>query len=187
MSARPDMNKDARTAVGLRGVARGDLRKWEKRFGVDQSRVEIQCHLPQRRRCALPRVTQALRIGIVACLPLSWATAQYAEAKSSAVEKTALEAPTTTVDSATDDMSVPLVVIEAERLDPALDNAEQRFRDALGPPPVLIASERHLTDGAAEVSTRFGRFCEKPLPGSLQSPIAPIGGSITLPARYASY
>jgi hypothetical protein len=102
------------------------------------------------------------------------------------VHKPALEAPTTNGDSSVVDTSLAPITIEGERLypAPALDNSARKFRDALGPPPILIASERQLTDGAMELTTRFGRFCAKPLPGYLQSN---IGGNITLAARCASY
>ena len=163
-----------------------ELRNCAKNFGAEKSRIETGCYFPQRRRCESPRITQALRVAVLACLALSWAATQYSEARSSAVDETALEAPTTTADSTVDDMTVAPVIIEAERLhpDPSLDSVEHKLRDALGPPPVLIASERHFTDGATEVNTRFGRFCEKPVPGNVESP---IGGSITLAARCASY
>jgi hypothetical protein len=49
---------------------------------------------------------------------------------------------------------------------------------------LLIASERQFTDGAMELTTRFGHFCVKPLPGY---PQPNIGGSNTLVARCAQY
>ena len=102
------------------------------------------------------------------------------------MHKPALEVPPTNRDSSVVDTSLAPIVIEGERLylDPILDDSKRKFRDALGPPPILIASERQFTDGAMELTTRYGRFCAKPLPGYLQSR---IGGDITLAARCASY
>jgi hypothetical protein len=123
---------------------------------------------------------QALGVAMLACLPTSWANAKYQEAEGFGMHKPALEAPPT------NDMSLAPIAIEGERLypDPTLDNIMRKFRNALGPPPILIASERQFTDGAMELTTRFGHFCAKPLPGYLQSG---IGGNITLAARCTSY
>ena len=151
-----------------------------------QPRAEAKSNFRQRPECELLRIMQALGVAVLACLPTSWANAKYQEAEGFGVPKPALEAPPTNGDSSVVDTSLAPITIESERLypAPALENSAQRLRDALGPPPILIASERQLADGAMELTTRFGHFCVKPLPGYLQSG---IGGTITLAVRCASY
>ncbi|HTS55346.1 MAG TPA: hypothetical protein VMH26_18915 [Burkholderiales bacterium] len=56
----------------------------------------------------------------------------------------------------------------------------QKFRDALAQPPIV--AERRFSDGALEVTTRFGHFCAKPPPGHAESG---LGGDITLAAPCA--
>jgi len=134
-------------------------------------------HFPQR-----PRIMKALGVAILVCLQMSWANAKHQEVETFRVDNPALEAPPTSEDSSTVDASSPPVVIEGEQMYP--DDPKQKFREALGPPPSLVASEHQFGDGSMELSTRFGRFCAKPVPGSVQ---LRIGGDITLAARCASY
>lgn len=151
-----------------------------------QPQAKAKGHFALRPQRKSRRIMQGLGVAMLACLPMSWANAKHQEAEGFGMQNPALEAPTTSRDnSAVDTSSVP-ITIEVERLhpDPALDDSMRKFRDALGPPPVLIASERQFTDGAVELTTRFGHFCARPLPGYLQSR---IGGNITLTARCASY
>jgi hypothetical protein len=149
-----------------------------------QPRVQAKSYLPLHPQCELQRIVLALGVAMLACLPMSWANAKHQEAEDPGVHKPALEAPPTNGNSTVVDTSVAPITIEGERLYPDPDNFERKFRDALGPPPILIATERQFTDGAMELTTRFGHFCAKPLPGYLQSN---IGGSNTLVARCAHY
>lgn len=81
-------------------------------------------------------------------------------------------------------IEIPLdpIVIESEALapEPTLDQLFQNFRDVLGQPPSLLSSERRSNDGTLEVTTRLGRLCAKPLPGSTVR--SGLGGDITLAA-----
>jgi len=151
-----------------------------------QPRAEAKSHLHPRPQCKSQRIMQALGVAMLACLPTSWANEKYLEAEGFGLHKPALEAPPTNGHSSVFDTLLPEIVVEGERLypEPTLDSSKRKFRDALGPPPILIASERQFTDGTVELTTRFGRFCAKPLPGYLQSR---VGGNITLVARCASY
>ena len=150
-----------------------------------QPRAEAKRYSPQRPQCESRRIMQALGVAMLACLP-SWANATYQKAEGFGLHEPAFEAAATNRDSSVVDTSLAPIAIEGERLypEPTLDDSKRKFRDALGPPPSLIASERQSTDGAIELTTRFGRFCAKPLPEYLQSR---IGGNITLAARCASY
>jgi hypothetical protein len=56
----------------------------------------------------------------------------------------------------------------------------QKFRDALAQPPIV--AEHRFSDGSLEVTTHFGHFCAKPLPGHVESG---LGGDITLAAPCA--
>jgi hypothetical protein len=77
---------------------------------------------------------------------------------------------------------VPVVPVESERInpEPTQDELMQKFRDVLAQSP--IAAEHRFSDGALEVTTRFGHFCAKPLPGHVESG---LGADITLAAPCA--
>jgi hypothetical protein len=78
-------------------------------------------------------------------------------------------------------MSVAPIIIESDlpAPQPTREQLMLRFRDALGQPPSFVVSERQLAGGALELTTRFGRFCARPVPVRSQSG---IGGPITLAA-----
>ena len=89
-------------------------------------------------------------------------------------DKSVLEAP------------APPVVIEGEAppLEPTPDELIQRFRESLQAPPSFQSSERRLTDGTIEVTTRFGRFCAPSLPVQF---LSGVGGDVRLAAHCTSF
>jgi len=150
--------------------------------------AEAKGHFPQRPQRESQCIMQALGIAMFACLTMSWANANQQETDVE-LHRPALETPATNRNTSVVDLSLAPITIEGERLypEPTLDESRRKFRDALGTPPIFIASERderEFTDGSMELTTRFGRFCAKPLPGYLQPR---IGGNITLAARCAAY
>jgi hypothetical protein len=149
-----------------------------------RSKPESYCS--RRPQCELQRIVPALGLALLACLPASRADAKQQAGTDFGMDRPALEAPPTNEDSFSVDTSSSPVTIEGQRLypDSAPDSLERNFHDALGPPTSLIVSERRFTDGAIELTTRFGRFCAKPLPGYLQSHIE---ASMTVVGRCASY
>lgn len=148
-----------------------------------QTRAVPKSNFRQRPQCGLQRILAALGVAMFVCLPRSWANVKDQETEPLEVRKPAPEAPATKGNSSAVDTSLAPVIIEGERLYPEA-SFQQKFGAALGPPPVLIAIERQFTDGTMQVTTRFGHFCAKPLPGYLQSG---IGGTITLVPRCAWY
>lgn len=151
-----------------------------------QPRPEAKSYFGQRPQRESQRIMQALGVAMLACLSTSPANAIHQGTEGFGVQSSALDAPPMNRDNSVADTWLAPITIEGERLypDPTLDDSMRRFRDALGTRPPLILSERQFTDGAMELTTRFGRFCARPLPGYVQPG---IGGNITLAARCASY
>src|SRR5262245_23392569 len=119
-----------------------------------------------RSLCAYP-----VLIGVAVLL---YAASVYAAGDS------AREAPS---DDATPENSAALdpITIEGEG-EPTLDQLQRKFGDAL-PKPKSGITERRLNDGTLEVNTRFGRFCQRPMPAYLGSG---LGGDVNLLAPCAA-
>ena len=136
----------------------------------------------QQRRCSArwptPQKLQVLAAAVLAALSLSAAGARQLEPQSSGTRTPSSEAQSADQPNSAEELPPP-IVIEGEELRP--DDSMRQFRDALRRPDG--ASERRLADGTVELVTRFGRFCVKPLPSSLQPQ---IGGEVTLAARCTS-
>ena len=83
---------------------------------------------------------------------------------------------------------VPLepVIIEGDgpNAEPTLDQLQRKLGDALARQPGSGLNERRLNDGVLEVTTRFGRFCTRPMPSYLSSG---VGGDIGLLAPCAAF
>jgi hypothetical protein len=123
---------------------------------------------------------------MLAFLPMSWANAKYPEAEGFVMHKPTHEARSTNGERSVVVLSLMPIAVEGEGSypDSTQDTSKRKFRDALGPPPVLIASEREFSSGAMELTTRFGHFCARSLPAYLQPG---IGATIELAARCVSY
>ena len=123
---------------------------------------------------------------MLACLPMSWVNAKYPEAEGFGLHRPAHEALSTNDKSSVVDLSLPSITVESEGSypDSTQDNSRRQTRDALSPPPVFVDSERQFSDGAMELTTRFGHFCMRSLPAYLQPG---IGASAGLAARCVSY
>jgi hypothetical protein len=85
-------------------------------------------------------------------------------------------------------LEIPLdpIVIESDLLEPepTLDQLLRKFRETLTKPPSFILSERQYAGGTLEVTTRWGRFCARPVPAFAQSG---LGGDVTLAAPCAAF
>jgi hypothetical protein len=150
-----------------------------------------QCHvnsnlIAQPARPVAQRLMQALGPAMVACLAASLALAQDTDAPAAPAASVVLDASSPGREGAVVEIPLEPIVIESDmpNPEPTLDQLMQKFRALLAEPPSFIVSERQFSDGALEVITRFGRFCARPLPGSLHSG---LGGDITLASPCASF
>ena len=130
------------------------------------------------RREAPQKLQQALVAAVLVGLSLCAAGARQPEQQSPVPQDPYSEAQPADRPNSADELPSP-IVIQGEEL--GSDDSMRKFRDTLQPPAGV--SERRLSDGTVELVTRFGRFCVKPLPPSLQPR---IGGDVTLAARCSS-
>ena len=130
------------------------------------------------RREASQKLRQVVVATVLAGLSLYAASARQPDQQSPGTRDPSSEARPADQPNSTEEFPSP-IVIQGEELGP--DDSMRKFRDTLQPPAGV--SERRLADGTVELVTRFGRFCVKPLPPSLQPH---IGGEVTLAARCTS-
>ncbi len=126
------------------------------------------------------RLVQALGFALCAWLAPSIAGAQDTDGGAA----TSLAAAPASQESAVIEIPVAPIIIESDlpAPQPTLEQLMLKFREALGQPPSFVVSEHQLADGALELTTRFGRFCARPLPAQSQFG---VGGHITLAAPCA--
>lgn len=80
--------------------------------------------------------------------------------------------------------SLEPIIIEGEGGELTPEQLRRKFGDALSQPSKPALQERRLDGGGLEVTTRFGRFCTRPMPAYLSSG---LGGDIALLAPCAAY
>lgn len=172
--------------AGRRGFGFDNTRTMAMHITSDQPWAEANSSFLQRAPCEPKRITRALGVAMLACLPMSWAGAKCPEAKGFGMHMSAHEALSRNGESPLVDLSLMPITVEGEDSypDSTPDDSMRKFRDALGPPRVLAASERKFRDGAMELTTRFGHFCARSLPAYLQTA---NGDSIALTARCVGY
>jgi hypothetical protein len=132
-----------------------------------------------------PHSILTLAAATVFCFAACVAAAEDSAGSSPADDSTR-EAPSPGHAGAGDETPLEPIVIEGDgpNAEPTHDQLMRKLGKALAQPPSSTLSERRLDGGVLEVTTRFGRFCARPMPAYLSSG---IGGDIALLAPCATF